>query len=81
MLYPHPERNDEMKLWQYGGKHVKIVTFGGQVFCGVAQDYVSELDNPDGVACISIGDIEFEESEIASIEYAAAIQKNLAIAV
>ena len=57
-----------MKLWKYNGKHVRIQTDDGQIFTGIAQDYTSELDNPDGVACISIGNIEFEESEIASIE-------------
>ena len=69
-----------MKLWQYGGKHVKIITFDGQVFCGVAQDFVSELDNPDGAACISIGNVEFEESEIAHVEIVAATSRNLAVA-
>ena len=57
-----------MNLWEYSGKHIRIATCVGQVFEGIAQDYVSELDNPDGVACISIGDIEFEEPEIVNIE-------------
>jgi len=57
-----------MNLWEYSGKQIRITTVSGRVFDGLAQDYTSELDNPDGVACISIGNIEFEESEIAHIE-------------
>ena len=57
-----------MRLWEYSGKHVKILTDDGQIFEGIARDYTSELDNPGGVACISIGNIEFEETEIINIE-------------
>ena len=57
-----------MNLWTYSGKRIKILTDDGQVFEGLAHDYVSRLDNPDGVACISIGDVEFEETEIVSID-------------
>ena len=57
-----------MKLFEYSGKWVTIITNDGQTFEGLAQDYTSELDNPDGVSCISIGDVEFEETEIRRIE-------------
>jgi len=57
-----------MNLYEYTGKRIKITTIRGRVFEGIAQDYTSALDNPDGVNCISIGNIEFEESEIANIE-------------
>ena len=61
------EGDDSMKLWEYIGKQIKLTTVNGRVFEGTAQDYISELDNPDGMACISIGDIEFEEREIEQI--------------
>jgi len=57
-----------MRLFDYENKQVRITTISGRIFEGVAKDYTSELDNPDGVACISIGNIEFEEGEIKLIE-------------
>jgi len=68
MLY-QPGEDDCMKLWEYSGKRIKIITTSGHVFEGIAKDYTSELDNPDGVACISIGNVEFEENEIAHIMF------------
>ena len=43
------------------GKMVKITTDDGQVFTGICTDYMSRLDNPDGVASICIGSIELYE--------------------
>ena len=56
------------KLGAFNGKRAKIITDDGQVFKGICVDYTSRLDNPDGVATICIGDIEFNENEIANIE-------------
>ena len=69
-----------MKLWQYFGKHIKITVFDGQVFSGIADYYESALDNPKGVASIAIGNIEFEETEIASIECVDVPSRELAVA-
>ena len=80
-MYLLQERDDDMKLWKYSGKHIKITADDGQVFEGIAQDYVSELDNPSGVSCISIGDIEFEENEIVKIEVISADTPTMANAV
>jgi len=70
-----------MKLWHYEGKQIKITTVNGRIFEGVAHDYTSELDNPDEVACISIGNIEFEENEIARIEIITTDIHEMAVAV
>ena len=70
-----------MKLWQYFGKYVRITTGDGQVFVGKASYYESELDNPNGVACIAIDTLEFEEHEIAKIEIVTASTQELAVAV
>ena len=61
-----------MKLWEYSGKRIRLTDVDGGVHIGLVDRYESALDNPDGVACISIGNIEFEEPEIASIEVAEA---------
>lgn len=64
-----------MKLWEYDDKRVRITSISGRVFTGLVDRYTSELDSPDGVASISLDPdgrddvyINFEESEIASIE-------------
>jgi len=65
-----------MRLYDYRGKTVKIIDIDGKIFQGYAAYYTSELDDPDGVACLSIEPdhnpdkifIDFTESEIASIE-------------
>ena len=65
-----------MKLWQYSGNRLKITAIDGSTFTGMYDHYTSELDNPDGIATISLRPdhnpdrilIEFEESEIAEIE-------------
>ena len=69
-----------MKLWQYFGKHIKITVLDGRVFSGVADYYESALDNPEGVASIAIANIEFEETEIVSIECVDTSVHELAIA-
>lgn len=57
-----------MKLWQYNGKKVRLTDVNGKEWIGFAYDYTSALDNPDGVPCITINSVEFEEGEITSIE-------------
>ena len=64
-----------MKLWECSGKRVKITDIDGKAFVGIVDRYTSDLDNPDGVATISLDPdnrsdvyINFEETEIASIE-------------
>lgn len=56
-----------MELHKYSGKKVKLTTKDGEVYTGRAYDYMPAQDNPDNVACISVGDFEFSETEIASI--------------
>ena len=57
-----------MKLGQYSGKNVRVALNSGQIFEGIGHYYTSELDNPDGVASICVGDYELYENEIARIE-------------
>ena len=55
-------------LGSFDGCMAKIVTDDGQVFTGFCTDYMSRLDNIDGIASICIGNIELYENEIVSIE-------------
>lgn len=57
-----------MKLWEYSGKNVKIITVDGQIFEGKAYDYTSAQDNTPEIASISIDHYELYENEIESIE-------------
>ena len=64
-----------MDIYDYWGKDVKITDIDGQIFVGHVAYYTSELDDPDGIANISLrqGDsagilIGFTTAEIASIE-------------
>jgi len=57
-----------MKLWEFENKKVKIITNDGQKFVGIAYDYTSKYDNTPEIACISIENTEFLETEIVSIE-------------
>lgn len=57
-----------MKLWEYDGKKVRITTDDNQVFQGIACDYTDADDNEPEIASICIGNIEFREDEIKSIE-------------
>lgn len=57
-----------MNLWEYNGKKIRLTDINGRVWTGLAYDYTSALDNPDGVQCISIRSVEFDEGEIAAIE-------------
>lgn len=56
-----------MKLYEYSGKKVKITTFGGKEFSGIACDFIPAQDNTPEVSSISIDEIEFYENEIKSI--------------
>ena len=57
-----------VELWRYNGKKVRLTDINGKVWIGFAYDYTSALDNPDGVPCISIRSVEFEEGDISTIE-------------
>ena len=57
-----------MKLYEYSGKKVRITTNDGEIFSGIACDFIPAQDNVPEVASISIGEIEFYENEIKSIE-------------
>ena len=69
------------KLGNFDGKMAKIVTNDGQVFAGFCIDYMSRLDNPDGIASICIGNIELYENEIVSIELISANTTQIAVTV
>ena len=67
-----------MDIHNYCGKHVSITDIDGKVFRGYAAYYTSELDDPDGIASLSIepdGEdghlISFTADEISHIELAA----------
>jgi len=71
-----------MDFGQYMDKQIKITFFDGDVYMGVAVDFSSALDNPDGIATICVGDdYEFKENEIASIELSDAGHSAIAHAV
>ena len=57
-----------MKLGLYMDKLIRISLHNGKVFEGVGDYYTSELDNPNGIASICVGDYELYENEIACIE-------------
>ena len=59
-----------MKLWEAVGHKVIAHLTNGHVIAGMADCYTSELDEPEGVASIIIGDGLFFENEIESIELA-----------
>lgn len=58
-----------MKLYKFSGKRVKLITKDGDVYTGMAYDYIPAQDNPDNVACITVNDFEFSETEIESITF------------
>ena len=77
-----------MKLWEYSGKRVRIIDVDGKVHKGFVEFFTSELDEPDGVATISLRPdnsigilMDFAVSEIASIECTDAPSRELAVAV
>ncbi|MCL1878285.1 MAG: hypothetical protein FWF80_05465 [Defluviitaleaceae bacterium] len=64
-----------MRLWEFEGKRIKITDVDGQVFIGACDYYTSELDDPNGVASLSLAPdgedditIGFTADEIAGIE-------------
>lgn len=59
-----------MNLCDFNGKKVKIITSDNEVFIGEAYDYIPAQDNVPEIASISIGNLEFSEDEIKSIEFA-----------
>ncbi len=63
----HEWRNS-MELIKYEGKFVKILTKNGESYSGKAIDYTPAEDNVPEKDSICIGEIEFFESDIKSIE-------------
>jgi len=58
-----------MNFGQYMDKQIKVTFHDGETYTGVAVDFSSSFDNPDGVATICVGgDYEFREDEIRNIE-------------
>lgn len=64
-----------MRLHDYAGHTIRVTFIDGKVMEGYAEDYESELDNPEGVETLSIrlnpNDrtmIEFTADEVTSIE-------------
>ena len=57
-----------MYLGQYEGKKIRITLKNDKIFEGEGEWYTQDIDNPDGVASICVGDYELYENEIASIE-------------
>lgn len=59
---------NDMELWKYSGKNVRVIFKDGTVMSGKAYDFIPSQDNPSGVASISIDIYEIYENEIKSIE-------------
>ena len=64
-----------MKLWEYEGKKVRVTCISGRIFEGYVDYYTSELDDPDGVASLSLDSdgadddlVNFAVDEIMNIE-------------
>lgn len=57
-----------VRLWKYVGKNIRIKTKDGLTFEGNGCDFSFADDNEKEVDSICIGDTEFFENEIASIE-------------
>ena len=52
----------------FSGKQVRLTTDDGEIYTGMAQDFIPPQDNEPEEASISIGEIEFYAHEIRSIE-------------
>jgi len=69
-----------MQLWKYEGKQVRLLDSDGDVFLGYADIYHDADDTASGIASLTViphggeydSAIDFEESEIVSIEIVAA---------
>ena len=70
-----------MELWKFVGKEVIVRLTDGDIMTGRVVDFSFAEDNANGVDSICIGNIEIEESEIASIEAIVTTAHNLAVAV
>jgi len=57
-----------MYLGQYESKQIRITLKNGKVFEGTGEWYTQDIDNPDGIASICVGDYELYENEIACVE-------------
>ncbi len=57
-----------MELNKFSGKKIRIVCKDGEIYEGLAYDYIPPQDNEPEEASITIGSIEFYESEIENIE-------------
>ena len=75
-----------MKLREYEGKKVRIISKCGHVFVGLADIYSYADDNESGVASILFVSndgtcVEIEESDIVKIEVMNVSTQSLAVAV
>ena len=57
-----------MELYKYINKSIILTCNNGQIFKGEADWYSPAQDNDDSQATLCVGDYEFKESEIKSIE-------------
>ena len=75
-----------MQLWEYLDEQVKITTIDGSVYIGFADIYHFAEDTSSGIASLTIALadgslIDFDDPEIAGIEFAVITTQNMAIAV
>ena len=80
------EGGRHMQLWEYLDEQVKITTFDGSVYRGFADIYHFAEDTASGIASLTIALadgslIDFDEHEIASIDFASITTQNMAVAV
>lgn len=59
-----------MNLYQYRNKKVTLIINDGTKYTGIACDYIPAQDNDNEASSICIGDYEFYEYEIKTIELA-----------
>lgn len=57
-----------MYLGQYEGIKIRATLKNGKIFEGVGEWYTQDIDNPDGIASICVGNYELYENEIADIK-------------
>jgi len=76
-----------MSLWEYSGKHVKITDVDGGTHVGFIEFYSSELDEPDGMAVISLRPdgttgylTDFTENDIENIDIVPVPAPEIAVA-
>ena len=58
----------KMNFGQYMDKRIKITFKDGETLEGIAYDFSSDDDNPEGIASVRVDGYELYENEIASIK-------------